>query len=243
MNTNYVYMLVDYDNVEELNRRRGLVDLVEKMLDKLPESVTPNNAIISVRLYGGWYERDRPTALAQDLQSEIAQQFPTVIQLEGKINLRRIRTIVELARSLLICPGNDLFNTLRHRRGTPRFRSAQLPYDNCAKPQNCALSELERILRAPKCPAETCITKLQDVFTLPQQKLVDTMITSDAIFVAHSLTTTKLVVVTNDDDLWPGICTAGHIGAAIYHIHPRRGRRTPDLYLPSAPPAYYQFSF
>ena len=236
-------MLVDYDNVEELNRRRGLVDLVETMLDKLPESVAPDNAITSVRLYGGWYEQNRLTTLAQNLQSEIVQRFPTVFQLEGKTNLRRIRTIVELARSLLICPGKDLFNTLRHRRGAPRFHSAPLPYDNCAKPENCALSKLKRILRASKCPAETCVAKFQDAFTLPQQKLVDTMITSDAIFVAHSLTATKLVVVTNDDDLWPGICTAGRIGAAIYHIHPQRGRRTPDRYLPLAPPAYYQCSF
>ena len=40
-----VHILVDYDNVEELNRRRGLSHLVSKMLTILPEHATPDNAI------------------------------------------------------------------------------------------------------------------------------------------------------------------------------------------------------
>ena len=242
LNTSHAHMLVDYDNVEELNRHRGLVDLVTTMLTKLPEDVTPDNAMVSIRLYGGWYERDRPTSLAQELRSKIAQHFPAIVRL-GQANQRRVRTVVDLARSLLILPNNDLFNTFRHRRGAPRLRSVRPPYDNCAAPSKCALSAVDKLLKAPRCPAETCRVRLRDAFTQPQQKLVDTMLTADAIFVAHSRTPTKLVIVTNDDDLWPAICTAGNLGAEIYHLHPRRGRKTSNLYLPSAPPNYYQCSF
>ena len=242
MNTSHIHMLVDYDNIEELNRRRGLVDLVTTMLAKLPEDVTSDNAMISIRLYGGWYDRDRPTSLAQKLRSKIAQHFPAIIRL-GQANPRRVRTVVDLARSLLIRPDNDLFNTFRYRRGAPRLRSVRPPYDNCAAPNKCALSALDKLLKAPRCPTETCGVKLRDTFTQPYQKLVDTMLTADAIFLAHSLMATKLVVVTNDDDLWPAICTAGNLGVEIHHLHPRRGRKTPDLYLPSAPPSYYQYSF
>ena len=235
------YMLVDYDNVEELSRRRGLVDLVTTMLAKLPEDVTPDNAIVSIRLYGGWYERDSLTKLAQELLSKIALHFPTVVPV-GQAHQRRIRTVVNLARSLLIPPNNHLFNTFRNG-AAPRLRTVQPPYDNCAAPHNCALSDVGKLLKARRCPTDTCRVRMQDAFTHPQQKLVDTMLTADAIFVAHSLARTKLIIVTNDDDLWPAICTAGSIGAKIYHIHPYRRRKTPDIYLPSAPPGYYQCSF
>ena len=236
-------MLVDYDNVEELSRLRGLDDLVPTMLAKLPEDVTPDNALVSIRLYGGWYERDSLTKLAENLLSEIARDFPvpTVVPV-GKGYRRRIKTVVDLARGLLIPPNNHLFNTFR-RRAAPRLRAAQPPYEDCAAPQNCALSDVGKLLKARRCPTETCRVRMQDAFTQPQQKLVDTMLTADAIFVAHSLTRAKLAIVTNDDDLWPAICTAGNIGAKIYHIHPYRGRTTPNIYLPSAPPGYYQCSF
>ena len=235
-------MLVDYDNVEKLNRLRGLVDLVRTIFVKIPEDVTPDEAIISIRLYGGWYERDHPTPLAQELLSEIAECFPTVIRL-GQSNQRRVRAVVDLARSLLVRPENHLPNTFRHRRGTPRIRSAELPYDGCVVPNRCALSDVGKLLTLRECPAEACRVRFRDTFTQPQQKLVDTMLTADAIFVAHSRTPAKLVIVTNDDDLWPAICTAGNLGAEICHVHPRIGRKTHDSYLRSAPKDYRQYSF
>ena len=140
VSTNQFHMLVDYDNVEELNRRRGLFDLVTTVLTKLPEEVAPDYAMASVRLYGGWYERDRPTSLAQSLRSEIDKHFPSIVQLRGQTSQRRVRTVVDLARSLLVRPDSTLFGTFRHRRGAPRLRSAQLPYSDCVKPINCPLA-------------------------------------------------------------------------------------------------------
>ena len=213
------------------------------MLTTLPADAIPNNAIADIRLYGGWYEHDRPTFLAQQLRSEIAQHFPAVVQLDAQAARRRIRAVVDLARSLLVRPDTDLLGTLRYRRGAPRLRSTTPPSRNCAAPNNCALSSLQDQLKRPRCPHQDCQVELREAFQQPQQKLVDTMLTADAIFVARSATPTKLTIVTNDDDLWPGICTAGHLGADIYHLHPRRGRSTPDIYLPTAPPSYYQCSF
>lgn len=241
--TSPVHILVDYDNVAELNRRRGLFDLVTTMLATLPEQATPDNAIAEVRLYGGWYEQDRLTTVAQELLSEIAQRFPAILQLGAQANRRRVRVVVRLARSLLIRPNTDILGTFRYRFGAPRFRSTVLPYEHCVDPSNCSLRSLYTLLRRRRCPAEACHVELRDAFRQPQQKLVDTMLTADAIYVAGSPPPAKLAIVTNDIDLWPCICTAGHLGAIVYHVHPQRGRRTPDLYLSSAPPRYYQCSF
>ena len=238
-----VVVLVDYDNVEELNRRRGLLDLLSLSLVKLPAQVLPDNAVVETRLYGGWYEYDRPTPLAERLRSEIDQHFPAVIRLTDQGHPRRIRTIVQLARSLLIRPSDHLLNTFRSHRGTPRLNSLDTPYPGCSIPDNCLMSALSPWLTKRTCPVSTCDAKLQDVFVRRGQKLVDTMLTADAIFMASYQSGVTLVIVTNDDDLWPAICTAGHLGASIHHIHPRRNRKTPDIYLSSAPASYSQYSF
>lgn len=238
-----VVVLIDYDNVEELNRRRGLVDLLSISLVKLPREVLPDNAFVDTRLYGGWYERDRLTTLAEDLRSEIDQQFPTVLRFAGVGHKRRIKAVAELARSLLISPRHNIFNTFRSHRSAPRFRSIVPPYAGCSTPNHCLMSAIGPLISRPSCPAVTCHAKLRDIFMRPGQKLVDTMLTADAIFLASSQHAVTLVIVTNDDDLWPAILTAGHLGASIHHIHPIRNRKTPDIYLPSAPRSYFQYSF
>ena len=243
MKVSPVAVLVDYDNVEEINRRRGLVDLLSISLVKLPANVLPDNTLVSTRLYGGWYEQDRLTALAETLRSEIDQQFPTVLRFADQGRQRRIRAVVDLARSLLIKPNNNLLNTFRSRREGLRFNRTSGPYPGCSMPDHCLMSVLGPWVSRRSCPAVTCDAKLRDIFVRRGQKLVDTMLTADAIFMASSQSNITLVVVTNDDDLWPAICTAGHLGASIHHIHPISNRRTPDLYLPTAPRSYSQYSF
>ena len=179
-------VLVDYDNVEEINRRRGLVDLLSISLVKLPANVLPDNTLVSTRLYGGWYEQDRPTALAETLLSEIAQQFPTVLRFAEQGRQRRVRAIVDLARSLLIRPKNNLLNTFRSRREGPRFSSASRPYPGCSTPDHCLMSVLAPLVSRRSCPAVTCDAKLREIFVRRGQKLVDTMLTADAIFTASS---------------------------------------------------------
>lgn len=241
--TGPVVVLVDYDNVEEINRHRGLVDLLSVSLVKLPPHVLPDNTFVNTRLYGGWYEQDRPTTLAEKLRSEISQLFPKVFRFAEQGEQRRIRAVVDLARSLLIRPEHDILNTFRSHRGVARLHSTAPPYPGCSMPDRCLMSVLGPWVGRRSCPVVTCDAKLRDIFVRRGQKLVDTMLTADAIFVASTQSNTTLVIVTNDDDLWPAICTAGHLGASIHHIHPRRNRKTPELYLPSAPASYFQYSF
>ena len=243
MKASPVVVLIDYDNVEEINRRRGLVDLLSVSLVRLPADVLPDNTLVSTRLYGGWYEQDRLTTLAESLRLEIDQRFPTVLRFTERGHQRRIRALVALARSLLIRPNSDFLNTYRSRPGGPRITSRSAPYPGCSMPDHCLMSVLGPLVSRRSCPVVTCEARLRDVFVRRGQKLVDTMLTADAIFMASSQSNLTLVIVTNDDDLWPAICTAGHLGASIHHIHPRRNRKTPNVYLSSAPPSYFQYSF
>ena len=146
-----VEVLVDYDNVEEINRRRGLVDLLSVSLVKLPPDVLPDKTLVSTRLYGGWYEQDRLTTLAAALRSEIDQQFPTVLRFTDQGHKRRVRAIVDLARSLLIRPNNDLVNTFRSHAGRPRVTSIDAPPIGCSTPDGCLMPFLGTLMSRRRC--------------------------------------------------------------------------------------------
>ena len=62
-----------------------------------------------------------------------------------------------------------------------------------------------------------------------EQKLVDSMITIDLVHLAEA-TSQCLVVVSADDDLWPGIRFVLLRGAQVVHVVPRRGGSAPERY-------------
>jgi hypothetical protein len=67
-----------------------------------------------------------------------------------------------------------------------------------------------------KCPNSMCPFTLQDFLSKPTQKLVDSMIVCDLLLVSNS--NARVVVVSSDDDLWPGIYTALGCGCQIIRI-------------------------
>ena len=62
-----------------------------------------------------------------------------------------------------------------------------------------------------------------------EQKLVDLMIVIDLVHLAET-TSEPLVVVSADNDLWPGIRFVSLRGAHVVHVVPRRGRPAPERY-------------
>ena len=235
-------ILIDYDNVETIERQRGLLNVVQTTLNKLPVTLLSHGAAVTIRLYGGWYKEDRLSPNAQKLSAEIAQDFPAVISLGVRGTSRQVRASVDLARSLTIDPSRDLLNTYRLRSVPPNLQPKEFPFEGCVQREACPLTGTHSLLKNGVCLKESCSVKIVDVMTRPEQKLVDTMLTADLIHAA-SLGPSDLVVVTNDDDLWPGIRTAVHLGVTVHHIHPRRGRTTPELYASTVTKNYSQYSF
>src|SRR5688572_7838362 len=109
------YILVDYDNLLDRDKSRDLLLTIDKIVHKLATSEIGERNV-QIRLYGGWYENNSITRKAQNLKIEIVRTFPTSITLSDNSN--RVIVNVELALSLLVAPGKDLFNTYR-RRGIP----------------------------------------------------------------------------------------------------------------------------
>ncbi len=233
-------ILVDYDNILDQHRRHGLVDLVSRIFSALGADRLRSEASAQIRLYGGWYENNVPSRTAQRLIPEIQSNFPTEFYLPDQSSSLRIKTQVELAYSLIIDPSKHLLHTVRKRSGYPHgFRCDSPSAHGCAD-TSCPLIATHSFLRTGNCPSPSCAITSRQLLHKLEQKLVDTMLTSDIIHIAQQ-GSSPIALVSSDDDFWPGIRTAELLGTEIFHIHTRK-HRTPLTYLGSTQPSakYHQ---
>ena len=234
------YLLVDYENVDVVHRNRGIQHIIEYTINLLGSTAFCSADRVVVRLYGGWFLGSDLSVVAQDLVTELDACFPRPVYLQPYHERRPILVRAELARSLLIDPPFDLFFTYR-KRGFPRgIKCYRVPFEGCTDSNACPLGIIPQFFSRASCHATDCRVAPKDVLFRAEQKLVDTMLTSDLITLAHE-GATAIAVTSNDDDLWPGIRTACHLGTHIYHVHPLRGGRTRDRYTEPIRDLYNQF--
>ena len=236
-------VLVDYDNVRELYRQRGLVFVVELVVRSLGYGVLNGVDRLRMRLYGGWFEENRISRRAQLLATQIYSSFPRRVSVTDQTGAIAAPLVnVEFARSLECDPSNVLTHTYRPRAGIGSVKGADLPYRGCADAANCPLGCIYAFLTTENCPTLGCTVTIGDVFLRQEQKLVDAMMVSDLI---HLSLRQKypLIVVSSDDDLWPGIHSALVHGAVVHHVHSISGRVTPPHYSSLIAGQYFQYSF
>jgi hypothetical protein len=236
-----VIVLVDYDNVSELERRRGPVYVLARIVDALGTALAEETEL-RVRLYGGWFHGTNLSRRAQQIVPAIRAEFPR--QMSTIVAGAPLSVVVraELALALDFDPEKYLTHTYRDRSLPSGVRCASLPYVGCKAPSSCPIAPLNALIRDFECPDSECRVDLNAVLTKPEQKLVDTMLTVDVLHLARA-TEETIAVVSADDDLWPGIQAAVLYGARIVHIHPSPGRTTPLHYASLARGHYTQRSF
>lgn len=215
-------ILIDYDNLDKSDKIKGLVYLTEKIVGGL-SSQEVDNLNVQIRLYGGWYQNQRLTRTAQHLANEISENFPITALLND--NKTQVIVNIELAYSLITQPHMQLFNTFRIR-GIPYGLDCFHPQNKNCHDSNCQLLAVHNFIKRDVCGMCNRVTPA-DLFFKNEQKLVDTMITSDLIYTAN--TANNVCIVSSDDDFWPGILTAINFGVKVIQIH-TKGRPTPSHY-------------
>lgn len=223
-----MHILVDFDNVESNLLRRGVLALSERLIRAMADAQMNIPARCDVGLYGGWYERDLLTRSAQRIASDLQGTFPAPIRWQTNTARGVCLTRADLAFSLHADPSRHLFFTFRNRPFSATIHCDQSILQSCAIP-TCPLQAVASFLTQRRCSGQSCTVTQRDFLSKGEQKLIDTMITSDLIYLAHS-GQNNLVVVSSDDDLWPGIRTALALGADVTQIHTRPGRRTKTAY-------------
>lgn len=212
-------VIVDYDNLDPLLRKRGLFNVVWKVLEKLVDPSVARQPRYLIRLYGGWYNCHKLTRPAQDLtisiQGDVPRLFPIVFQGQQY----QVPVTVELAYALAAIPSKHLLATYR-----PRSLQTSI---QCKDPQNlgcnsisCPMKKVYSFFTSGTCSESQCTLSTHDFLFRGEQKLVDTMMISDLIYFAkagHRV----LAVVSSDDDLWPGILSVLFYGAEVRHVRTR----------------------
>lgn len=197
---------------------------LERIVSVLAASTFSVPSHLRFRLYGGWYEGMSPTRLVQNLTTEIeAEPFPLPFKYSLANAVRTTVLSVEFAYSLLAEPHHHLFDTFRKKANALRAIHCEHPSAvGCVQGITCPLLGMHTLLNArrPRCPDSTCAIDSQALIYRAEQKLVDTMLCTDLIYLAQQRNQ-DLVVVTSDDDLWPAIRLALYMGATLYHIEPR----------------------
>ncbi len=187
-----------------------------------------------VRIYGGWYEANLMSQLAQDVAVAIQSEFPAIIRLPtGTGQSATLTTFAELALSLMEEPSHQLFNTYR-RKGKPANVRVQTPSTvGCPDPL-CPLPQAKKLLKSGKCPVATCPVTANDLVYRHEQKIVDTMLSCDLIY-STQLGYDRVLLVSGDDDFLPPIRTALLRGVPVTRLHPHPGNQRASFPIGGAP--------
>ncbi len=224
-------VLVDYDNLDLMMRRRGVREVINRVLDTLGAKHLGGERRIECRLYGGWFERTTLSRNAQRVTADLRRQFPIrmTVAIPGGNRDRTILVHADLARSLICDPQVAMTHTYRRRSLPPGLGCATVPFADCAMPTRCPIASLSPFMRDGRCPVEACNVAPGSILTRPEQKLVDSMLVVDLVHLALE-TKEPIALVSADDDLWPGISYALLRGARIVHVMPRHGRSRSEPY-------------
>lgn len=215
-----ITICIDYDNLSQIQKTAGIYDVAQKILIQSSELFTQLAGECEIRIYGGWYEGDSLSVLSQQLSVKVQSEFPTILRVpkdNGEIVI--IRTTAELAVSLLEEPGHQLFNTYR-KKGRPNNIRVQMPSTIGCNSPTCPLPLVKRVLQKGNCPTQGCLAGASSVIYRHEQKLVDTMLTCDLLYLS-SQQYDFLFIVSADDDFLPPIRTLMLRGTKIIRIHPK----------------------
>lgn len=221
-------VLVDFNNVREADRRRGVVFVVDKIVNALGFAHLQHSTRLSVRLYDGWYENQTLTRKAQQVSLEVSANTAMTRTLADGSRTHKLIINTELAYSLRSAPGQHLWHTFRPRdyRGDITCRHPSTA--GCSRPA-CPLVALHYFLTHGRCPDPGCSITPHALFSRSEQKLVDTMIAAD-LFSLHLQSVPRVAVVSSDDDLWPPIKLLTQLGIHVVHVHTIPGHTTPTFY-------------
>lgn len=213
-------IFIDYDNLLPMQKSAGILDVVTKVLVQVPWDNATTRGSCEVRVYGGWYEGNQITRMAEQLTVRLQDEFPAIIRVPLGNNVTlSLKTTAELAVALLQEPDHHMFNTYR-RKGKPANVKVQEPVDVGCVDTDCVLHQMKKLLQSGRCPKVGCSVSTCDLVYRIEQKIVDTMLTCDMI---HSVdrVSGRVILVSGDDDFLPPIRTVLLRDGAVVRCHPK----------------------
>lgn len=206
-------MLVDWDN---LDRRRGGTDPETKYRVYLQQALmmavrVSGAADVDVRLYGGWIDEGQ-LSRAGNAVAAVSAGDP-LLPARHPSKREVLRGSVELARSLMERPDFEP-STYDELRGPDRVRLARGgAFEACTLTRSeCPAHMARKFTKSwnASCPTPGCGVSADHAFVRRRQKMVDTMLTCDALL-ARANGYEALAIVSSDADFVPACLSAAGI--------------------------------
>lgn len=216
MNTT-IFALVDYHNLAWIKRganrhpirQNENIERLVHTLAKFANWSRQYRPTLKVRLYGGWHDDDgRPSADLSTI-SEALRRFPTKIC--------KVTTLLEIADRDIEAESDEerLFGTQTMvvasvpTRLSPALCGSTHP--------DCSLPALNDWLRTKRCPKLGCSTSLPQPIEATAQKMVDSLLVTDAVVIAskRAKPDDKIWIVSHDRDMIPGAVAASRIHSGV----------------------------
>ena len=178
--------------------------MITKLLASLGSRHISGVRSINCRLYCGWLRGNASSRSAERLLPKFRRDFPCCMPMTGETPSRLVLMRAELARSRACGPVTLLTHTYRQRSLPPALHCDAAPFSGCRSPSSCPIAGLDTFLGRGICPVDGCSVGPRTILSRAEQKFVDSMLVVDLIHYAET-TRVPLVVVSGDDDLWPGI--------------------------------------
>lgn len=197
--------------------RDGITDLVAAALTALAGRGLRTTELL-VRLYGGWHRErlDDPSPL-RDLTAAVLRNFHH----SGRPRLR-----LQLADSPIWDPSIRLLRTLRDLPLRAPTRNVTIP-TSCPHAGACTIGDLTSWLKN-RCPDSACTVRLSDLATVSRQKMVDTLLTADALTIARDGLAEAILIASDDADMVPALLNLTN--AEIRVIRLRRAATVDSYY-------------
>ena len=212
------YCLADLFNLDlwPTGRRPGVPD-IQLGLDQLTEQVlatVPSAREVIVRLYGGWHG-DVP-----DTQRDLRHMV-------SRAAADRPRRFYRQACRLELAEAPVWDRNVPIRRSVRLVRSRRLK-TKVDHPSHCVLgSDCRSLLSfkvwcAGQCPETDCPVRLPDVASRYAQKMIDTLLTADAMAILYEGLADIVVLASDDDDLIPALLALAASDVALVHLTKRK---------------------
>jgi len=226
-------ILIDFDNLypePPTDPSSLLRHDVLKATAELTRTI-PSLEYISVRYYGGWLHGGVLSRDGSNVSAALRLVEPFPIPHPARASL--LHGSVELATRLLALPDILLPDTVRSHEGLRHIRvaGAPVPPGCVSHPTSCPAVLLRRFSRARNshCPVVDCPVTNSSAFVRLEQKMVDSMLTCDAIYGSDAIEVAALAVLSTDVDLMPGMLMAAARRRIPVWVGPSSGWDTGEL--------------
>jgi len=216
-----LFLFIDIDNVYYCEDAKRLSDRIAADIAGVVTTQSQNwvPARMLVRLYGGWMCDGELTRMASRTleATSRAHVFPFFCTDHYRTI---VRGQIDLALEMLSLPGLLWQHTCSIQKGAPRLRTVArgTPKDCPTSKDACFISQMARFSQSKysRCPHPGCTVMNVDAFQQLVQKMVDSLMICDLLYLAANPADNLAVAVATDDwDILPGLALAASSGLDV----------------------------